>query len=184
LTLSIKVGNALACLRAMPADSVHCCVTSPPYWGLRDYGTPAQVWGGDPDCRHRWTAQTRIIDNNNGNGSTTAKLAFNTRSRYARVETGFCQRCSAWRGSLGLEPDYRLYVDHLVAVLREVRRVLRHDGTLWLVIGDSYAANGAPGLNVSRSHGSCGSPTLPGPMPSSRCGSFRGEGLRSDRPSP
>ena len=86
-----------------------------------------------PDCRHRWTAQTRIIDNNNGNGSTTAKLAFNTRSRYARVETGFCQRCSAWRGSLGLEPDYRLYVDHLVAVLREVRRVLRHDGTLWLV---------------------------------------------------
>jgi hypothetical protein len=36
--------------------------------------------------------------------------------------------------------------------LREVRRVLRHDGTLWLVIGDSYAANGAPGLNVSRSH--------------------------------
>jgi DNA modification methylase len=32
----------------MPADSVHCCVTSPPYWGLRDYGTPAQVWGGIP----------------------------------------------------------------------------------------------------------------------------------------
>jgi DNA modification methylase len=33
----------------MPADSVHCVVTSPPYWGLRDYGTPPQVWGGDPD---------------------------------------------------------------------------------------------------------------------------------------
>jgi len=104
LTLSIKVGNALACLRAKPADSVHCCVTSPPYWGLRDYGTPAQVWGGDPDCRHRWTAQTRIIDNNNGNGSTTAKLAFNTRSRYARVETGFCQRCSAAGGCHGRGP--------------------------------------------------------------------------------
>jgi hypothetical protein len=43
-------------------------------------GTALSTWGGDPDCRHRWTAQTRIIDNNNGNGSTTAKLAFNTLS--------------------------------------------------------------------------------------------------------
>jgi hypothetical protein len=47
-----------------------------------------------------------------------------TRDLDARVETGFCQRCSAWRGSLGLEPDYRLYGDHLVAVLRELRPVL------------------------------------------------------------
>ena len=57
--MSIRVGDALACLRAMPADSVHCCVTSPPYWGLRDYGTPPQIWGGDPDCRHRWVSETR-----------------------------------------------------------------------------------------------------------------------------
>ena len=58
MAISIEVGNALHCLRAMPADSVHCCVTSPPYWGLRDYGTPPQVWGGDPDCRHRWSVSS------------------------------------------------------------------------------------------------------------------------------
>ena len=94
MPITIQTGDAVALLRAMPADSVHCVVTSPPYWGLRDYGTPPQIWGGDPD----------------------------------------------WRGSLGLEPTYQLYIDHLVAVLREVRRVLRPDGTLWLVIGDCYAS--------------------------------------------
>ena len=58
---------------------------------------------------------------------------------FGATEHAFCARCGAWRGSLGLEPDYRLYVDHLVAVIREVRRVLRPDGTLWLNLGDCYA---------------------------------------------
>jgi DNA modification methylase len=53
----------------------------------------------------------------------------------------FCRRCGAWMGCLGLEPDPDLYVDHLVAVMRAVRRVLRDDGTLWLVLGDSFAAS-------------------------------------------
>ena len=147
MTLSIRVGNALACLRAMPPDSVHCCVTSPPYYGLRDYGTPPQIWGGDPDCRHKWSetiAHGRKATGNNYASSGLNGAAAGGRERLeTRAEAtsrhSTCQRCGAWRGSLGLEPDYRLYVDHLVAVLREVRRVLRPDGTLWLVIGDSYA---------------------------------------------
>ena len=53
---------------------------------------------------------------------------------------GFCA-CGAWLGALGLEPDPAMYVEHIVAVMREVRRVLRDDGTLWLNLGDSYAAN-------------------------------------------
>jgi DNA modification methylase len=118
MTISIKVGDALASLRAMPSDSVHCVVTSPPYWGLRDYGTPPQVWGGSANCRHRW-----------GGERTAAR----------HTQGAFCARCGAWRGSLGLEPTYQLYVEHLVAVLREVRRVLRRDGTLWLNLGDCYA---------------------------------------------
>lgn len=52
----------------------------------------------------------------------------------------YCQ-CGAWRGSLGLEPDVGMYVDHLVEIFREVKRVLRDDGTLWLNMGDCYAAN-------------------------------------------
>ena len=66
-------------------ESVHCCVTSPPYWGLRDYGYDAQI---------------------------------------------------------GLEANPDAYVAKLVAVFREVRRVLATEGSLWLVIGDSYNANG------------------------------------------
>src|SRR5712671_8004778 len=134
----ILVGDALACLGAMPSDSVHCVVTSPPYWGLRDYGVPPQIWGGAPDCRHRWGADGKSGQRlRNGLGSDTAKQAVPVT---LHPSTGaFCQRCNAWRGVLGLEPDYRLYVDHLVAVLREMRRVLRPDGTLWLNLGDCYA---------------------------------------------
>jgi len=53
----------------------------------------------------------------------------------------FCQKCGAWLGTLGLEPTPELYVEHLVLIFREVKRVLADDGTLWLNIGDSRAAN-------------------------------------------
>jgi len=102
-------GDAILGLGGMPASSVHCCVTSPPYFGLRNYDVAPQVWGGVPGCRHRWRGE------------------------------GLCRRCGAWRGCLGLEPDVDLYVRHLLAVMREVRRVLREDGSLWLVLGDCFA---------------------------------------------
>jgi DNA modification methylase len=58
-------------------------------------------------------------------------------------ETGpFCLGCGAWRGCFGLEPTYGLYVEHAVEIFREVRRVLRPDGTLWLNLGDCYATGG------------------------------------------
>jgi len=82
--VTIYHGDALGTLRAMPDASVHCCVTSPPYWGLRDYG---------------------------------------------------CE------GQLGMEATPGEYVAAMVEVFREVRRVLRDDATLWLILGDTYAAN-------------------------------------------
>ena len=84
-------------------ETVQCVVTSPPYWGLRDYGLPPSVWGGDANCEHEWQPE--------------------------------------WFGCLGLEPTPELYVRHIVEVFREVRRVLRKDGTLWLNLGDSYAGS-------------------------------------------
>lgn len=84
-TFEIKLGDCLESLRAMPDQSVHCCVTSPPYFGLRDYGVDGQI---------------------------------------------------------GLEPTPDEFVQALVAVFREVRRVLRDDGTLWLNLGDSYSSGG------------------------------------------
>lgn len=85
MNCQIIQGDCLDRLRELPDASVHCCVTSPPYYGLRDYGVA---------------------------------------------------------GQLGLEKTPQEYVDNIVAVFREVRRVLRDDGTLWLNLGDSYARNG------------------------------------------
>jgi len=81
-TARLLVGNVLDVLPTLPERSVRCCVTSPPYWGLRDYGAEGQI---------------------------------------------------------GLEATPDAYVAQLVAVFREVRRVLTDDGTLWLNLGDSYA---------------------------------------------
>jgi DNA modification methylase len=85
MSVRIIVGDVREKLRELPDESVHCCVTSPPYFGLRDYGDVGQI---------------------------------------------------------GLEPTPDAYVAELVAVFREVRRVLRKDGTLWLNLGDSYAGSG------------------------------------------
>jgi len=82
--MSILCGDSLAMLKTLPDASVRCCITSPPYWGLRDYGHEGQI---------------------------------------------------------GLERTPDEYVARIVEVFREVRRVLKDDGTLWLNLGDSYASN-------------------------------------------
>ena len=88
MTVKIIAGDCRTVLKTLPDESVHCVVTSPPYFGLRDYGMADQI---------------------------------------------------------GLEQTPQAFVDELVAVFREVRRVLRSDGTLWLNLGDSYAT-GAGGV--------------------------------------
>lgn len=84
----ILVGDAAEQLRSLPAQSVHCVVTSPPYFRLRDYGVPGQI---------------------------------------------------------GLEASGEEYLERMVQVLRQVRRVLRKDGTVWLNMGDSYVGGGRGG---------------------------------------
>ena len=135
---SIRQGNALERLREMPDESVHCVVTSPPYYGLRNYGLSGQVWGGEPYCEHEWSQeryQRRANDSKPG-----AKQSTNNGSvgREEPIDHSFCTRCDAWFGTLGLEPTLDLYVQHIVEVFREVRRVLRPDGQLWLNMGDCY----------------------------------------------
>lgn len=88
MTAVVHVGDALAVLRTLPSDSVQACVTSPPYWKLRNYGVEGQA---------------------------------------------------------GLEGSPREYVAALVDVFREVRRVLRPDGAMWLNLGDTYASGGGAG---------------------------------------
>ena len=83
-TVEILVGDVRDTLKSLPDQTVHCCVTSPPYFGLRDYGCAGQI---------------------------------------------------------GLEGSPDAYVAQLVAVFSELRRALKDDGTLWLNLGDSYAAD-------------------------------------------
>ena len=124
----------------LPDESVHCVCTSPPYWGLRDYGLEPSVWGGDADCPHYWTEGiaspgSRAVDSKE---SSTLDGPPN-QMRDAMPQSAFCRECGAWRGTLGLEPTLDLYVEHIVEIFREVRRVLRKDGTCWVNLGDSYA---------------------------------------------
>jgi len=128
--LTLYQGDVTEVLRSLEAESVHCVVTSPPYWGLRDYGTG--VWdGGNPDCDHLGEPfRTKANLNENwGAGFSDVK------NKEGRQPFGAeCGKCGASRvdSQLGLEPTPDLYLERMVAVFREVRRVLRRDGTCWL----------------------------------------------------
>ena len=158
--IAIYQGDCREILKELPEKSIHCCVTSPPYWGLRDYKTEPLVWGGDGDCGHQWGNETFRIT---GNAPSATKSTLTTNAGkgpqlgnkysadniYKSSEGQFCQLCNAWRGSLGLEPTPELYCQHLVEIFREVKRVLRDDGTVWLNLGDSYATHNSGGKGYS-----------------------------------
>ncbi|MFY1632387.1 DNA-methyltransferase [Solwaraspora sp. WMMB335] len=117
--VTLHVGDAHDALATMPDASVDCIVTSPPYWGLRSYDT-GQWHDGHADCDHR--------------------LAPNPSGGQQRL----CPECGAvWTDrQYGQEATIDGYVNHLVAVFNQARRVLHPQGTLWLNLGDSYASTG------------------------------------------
>jgi DNA modification methylase len=130
--IRLITGDVLKSLAKLPDESVQCVVTSPPYWGLRDYGT-ATWTGGDPDCDHQ--APTR-----QGQTGQRASRTFTANQPYRDI----CRKCGARRidAQLGLEPTPEAFVANLVAVFAEVRRVLRPDGTCWVNLGDSFSSGG------------------------------------------
>ena len=137
MTVRIITADVMDGLAQLENESVNSVVTSPPYFGLRDYGTA--LWeGGDGDCDHK---QGR-------NGSGRADGIVDERAQRNRDGVGSmggdCRKCGATRidKQIGLEPTPDAYVAKMVEVFREVRRVLRKDGTCWLNLGDSYSAGG------------------------------------------
>lgn len=134
----LYLGNVEDELRALPDRSVHCVVTSPPYYGLRDYGT-AEWEGGDPACDHVHATEHQK------QGSTSAR-AGRTNAEAQRNENfrNECGKCGATRvdQQVGLEETLDDYIDRMVSIFREVWRVLRDDGTVWLNLGDTFASNG------------------------------------------
>lgn len=133
------VGDSLNVMKGIPDNSIQCCVTSPPYWGLRDYGLEPSIWDAESERNHQWG--DNICEKKRGAKHGKNAQAGNTLSGISGTENHqgqFCERCGAWRGSLGLEPTPELYVLHTTEIFHEVYRVLKKDGTLWLNLGDSY----------------------------------------------
>lgn len=152
--------HASAHATGLPDASVQCIVTSPPYWGLRKYAgeqgvewpavdyapmpglPPLHIPGCDPDCEHEWTS---YFHPGQSGGTASAKVQIKGQDNFQIVpptEQHYCRKCGGWRGGLGLEPTPEAYIGHMVLVMREMRRVLRDDGTCFVNLGDSYSGSG------------------------------------------
>lgn len=138
--IRILRGDCRDVLRTLPDESVHCVVTSPPYWGLRDYGT-AKWESGDPGCDHvagmaRQDTQ-RETPEGHGGSFRGGEIQFRT----------LCNKCGARRidSQIGLEATPAEFIEQMVAVFRQVRRVLRSDGVCFINMGDSYFGGGRGG---------------------------------------
>ncbi len=148
-TNQIIQGDALTELKKLPEKSINMCMTSPPYFNQRDYGTDVEtIWEGDSefqDCEHdfnlikRKDPQDRCGSGDHDPGGKAG--VWEKREN----ETGFCKLCGAWKGQLGLEPTFDLYIKHLCDIFDEVKRVLRDDGTCWINLGDTYSGAGRGG---------------------------------------
>lgn len=136
---NLLTGNCVETLKTLEANSVHTCITSPPYYGLRDYGTA--TWeGGDESCEHTISHYADSLKPN------VSRPIRDPKKRKA------CAKCGAIRidKQIGLEDTPEEFIENLVLLFREVKRVLRDDGTLWVNIGDSYwGGKGASGQSDS-----------------------------------
>ena len=140
----IIVGNSLEKLKELPDGSVNCVVTSPPYYGLRDYGTGKWV-GGDPNCPHRRVSK---YSEKTITGHHQKELAGNVGDAIYKT---VCPLCGAVRvdEQIGLEETPQQFIENLVKVFRECKRILKDDGTLWVNIGDSYWGLGSRGFDFT-----------------------------------
>lgn len=131
---TIIVGDNRQTLRALPDQSIQIVITSPPYYGLRDYGTAVWV-GGNEECSH-----TR--DSKYSESTITGHKVSGIAGIDDAIYKDVCPKCNAVRqdSQIGLETSPDDYVEQLCQVFDEVWRVLRNDGTLWLNLGDSYAS--------------------------------------------
>lgn len=142
-------------------ESVQCVVTSPPYWGLRKYsGAQDLVWDGAETHAHVWMEETKP----GISGGLRGVKADYEPHRFVPASINSSCECGAWRGAFGLEPTIDLYIAHTLAILRELRRVLRADGVVFWNIGDSYHSARGYGGDLK-----------PNDLQSSNRGSLRGK---------
>jgi len=152
-------GDVKKVMKKLPSDSVDCIVTSPPYWGLRDYGTGKWIGGNDPECKHvknqAFSSKT-TIQKNQKKVNEGRELYYNHK----------CPKCGAIKEDLqiGAEKTPQEFVETMVKLFRDAKRVLKPTGTFWLNLGDTYmgGGRGSGGKNTLQkgNHGAC---TMPPP---------------------
>lgn len=140
MAVTILQGDVREQLAQLPADHCDCVVTSPPYWGLRDYGT-AEWIGGDPLCVHR--SPTMRDGRNEDRAMLPGSAASNSAQLLLAHNRGICGKCGAQKVDyqIGLEPTLGEHLAVMVDVFRAVRRVLKPTGTCWINYGDCYATS-------------------------------------------
>jgi len=134
----IHQGNALALLKQMPGRSVHCAITSPPYFQQRDYNTELQVFGGDKNCDHDWV---EYVDKGVSGGTKSKKVQIKGKKNFQIVDSvkqAYCSKCGAYKGEFGRELTPDDYVANSMEIYRELYRVLRDDGVFILNIADTF----------------------------------------------
>lgn len=108
--------------------SIDCCITSPPYWGQRLYGINPVTWNSTPKdkfCNHQWKDIIKIYKDN---------------GKRVKHYTQICEKCNSWKGELGTEPVYEMYIEHLVSVFDIIYSKLKDDGTLFVNLSDTFSA--------------------------------------------
>jgi site-specific DNA-methyltransferase (cytosine-N4-specific) len=158
----LYLGNVLTILKGLPDSSVECCCCSPPYYGLRDYGTQLQIWDEDPNCDHNFQERTHLMHNGRGNAQKSAKYSEQEAIPDQEVKDATCTKCGAWRGELGLEPNFHMFIDHLMQIFDEIKRVLKPTGTCWVNLGDTYSGSGGNNTNCTYSRKGSGGSGLMG----------------------
>jgi len=128
----------LSVMKEMPDECIDMVITSPPYWGLRDYGFD-MIFGGDPDCEHEWDRQIKKWHSDIGKGPK--KEIFDDSFQVKGTRNDSCLKCGAWKGQLGLEPTPEMYIEHLTEIFNEIKRILKKEGTSWLNMGDTYSTH-------------------------------------------
>ena len=128
MNINIRNGNVIDELRKIPSESVDCVVSSPPYYGLRSYKGAETIWGGDPECEHEFIIQSHYTPGQSDKATTQSEI----KGLEKNWSEGYCSKCGAWKGQLGLEPTYQLYVEHLMIVMNELKRILKKTGTFCL----------------------------------------------------
>jgi len=135
--------DTLSVLKTFPDEYMDCIITSPPYWGLRDYGEEtAMIWDGDAECEHEWQASIKIGSRHKSGETNPGKEAwYKNKDAISQSAGQFCSKCGAWYGQLGLEPTLELYLSHLLRITAELKRVLKPSGIMFWNHGDCYAVS-------------------------------------------